>query len=196
MNSRVPQVRRAASGRVPAVHVWGAGFEACVLACEKAGVPVVRLESGGFFCEWTAVARQVVEAEGRDVRHEVLPWIVMEWRELGRALFKDRVVEALEADHSWNPSWGTADLAPAYERELAALVERGAERLRLALPDDVLVMAGWRVLARERALLGARYGLGGDDGPAVEAAVLLQLGLPPDQEERLRQLHVASQGWW
>ncbi len=196
MISRIEQARRDPTGMAPAVHVWGRDHAACAEACEAEGVPVVRLDSGGFFAEWNELVQQVVASQRFQVEHEVLSWQVVAWRELGRALFKDLVVDQEEEVCSTSTGWGTEDVEASYELEMVRVIRETVERLRVAEPDDVLVLCAWRVFDRQRAVLVARYGLGSTEDPREVEAVLDALGGDSARRERLRQLWIASQAWW
>lgn len=196
MISRVAQARRDPTGETPAVHVWGRDYEELALAAEVDGESVVRLESGGFFTEWSAKLQELVGSERYDVQHEVLVWQVVDWRELGRSLFKDTVVDQEEEEYSASAAWGTEDLEETYDEELAALVRTCANRMAIALPDDVLVMCAWRVFDRQRGILIARYGLGTLDGTRETDEVVDLIGAMPSERQRLKDLRVASQAWW
>jgi len=178
------------------VHVWGPDYEECALACEVEGCPVVRLESGGFFAEWSEQVKAVVESGRFEVQTDVLEWRVVAWRELGRSLFKPTVVDQEEEEYSASAAWGTADLEETYEEELADVVTDCAVRLRIALPDDVLVMSAWRVFDRQRGILVARYGLGTLEGGHEVEEVVESVGVLPSERQRLLALWVASQAWW
>jgi hypothetical protein len=194
--SRVAQARRDPTGETPAVHVWGRDYEELAVAAEVDGESVVRLESGGFFTEWSAKLQELVGSERYDVQHEVLVWQVVAWRELGRSLFKDTVVDQEEEEYSASAAWGTEHLEETYDEELAALVRTCANRMAIALPDDVLVMCAWRVFDRQRGILIARYGLGTLDGTRETDEVVDLIGAMPSERERLKDLRVASQAWW
>ncbi len=196
MISRVAQARRDQSGETPAVHVWGRDYEDCAMAAEIEGESVVRLESGGFFAEWSPKFQEMIRSARYDVQHEVLDWKVVAWRELGRALFKPTVVDQEEEEYSASATWGTQDLEETYDEELAELVRSCATRMAIALPDDVLVMCAWRVFDRQRGILIARYGMGTLEGVKEVDEALDLLGASDGERERLRALRVASQAWW
>lgn len=179
-----------------AVYVWGAEYEECAAAFELEGLPVLRLDSGGFCAAWSAAAGALIQAGRYRIAHERLPWRVVEWRERGRALFKDTVVEVLEQEHSTEVAWGTDGYEAAWRREVDRVIAETAARLRLAAPDEVLVMCVWRVFDRELALLGARYGLGDDDDDTARERVLDMEGASGAERERLSQLHGAALAWW
>ena len=195
MISRVGTIRnRNPEGE--AVHVWGAEFEECAMACELSGSPVVRLESGGFFADWNDLTRACVVSGEHRVAHEVLSWKVVELRELGRSLFKAVVVDQEEDEASRDPGWGTEDFEAGYEQETARIVQECAQRMRIAMLDNVLAMAAWRVFDRQRGILTARYGLGDSEGVAEVGKVLDKMGVEGDEREQLRQVWIASQAWW
>ena len=193
MKSRIDRVRR--NEDTEALHVWGPDFERCALAAEVAGMPVVRLESGGFFTETGELVQRLIDSDRFDVQHERLNWTIVDWRERGRMLFRDTVVDLEEEEHSLDPAWGTQDMASRHALEMESVVSSTAERLKQATSDDVLVMCCWRVFERERGLLTARYGLNITDTDLVDD-VLEQLGLTGEALERLKQLRVASLAWW
>ncbi|HJN72659.1 MAG TPA: hypothetical protein QGF58_01880 [Myxococcota bacterium] len=195
MISRVPQIRRS-DPEASAVHVWGAEFEECAVACELAGCPVVRLESGGFFSEWNATTKEHVLSGQFRVAHEILAWTVVTLRELGRSLFKAVVVDQEEDEYSRDPAWGTEDFGESYEREMARVVGECAQRMRIAMLDEVLSMAAWRVFDRQRGILTARYGLGAPEQYGEVQAVLDKMGVEGVEREHLRQVWIASQAWW
>ncbi len=194
MNTRLDRVRKGQNDK--AVHVWGPDYERCALACEVAGAPVVRLESGGFFAEYGNDLKQLLDSDRFNVQHEALAWDVIEWRERGRVLFRSVVVDLEEEEHSADPSWGSQDLETSYESELKAVAEQTAARLRAASADPVLVMCAWRVLDRERGLLTARYGLGAPEDTAVIDFVHEALGSSSDERARYEHLRITSQAWW
>ncbi len=196
MISRVAQARRDTSGETPAVHVWGRDYEELALTAEVDGESVVRLESGGFFAEWSDRLQQLVGSGRFEVQHDVLSWEVVAWRELGRALFKPTVVDREEEEYSASAAWGTEDLEETHDEELAALVRSCANRMAIALPDDVLVMCAWRVFDRQRGILIARYGLGSLEGTEEADEVIDLIGAMPSERERLKALRIASQAWW
>jgi len=193
VKSRIDRVRRN-EGSV-ALHVWGPDFERCALAAEVAGMPVVRLESGGFFTESNELVQRLIDSDRFDVQHEKLDWKIVNWREAGRLLFRDTVLDLEEEEHSLDPAWGTEDMASRHALEIEAVVTTTAQRLKKAESDDVLVMCCWRVFERERGLLTARYGLNITDTDLVQD-VLEQVGSSGEQTERLQQLRVASLAWW
>jgi len=194
--SRVAQARRDPSGETPAVHVWGRDYEELALTAEVDGESVVRLESGGFFAEWTPRVQELVGGGQYDIQYDVLEWQVVAWRELGRALFKPTVVDQEEEEYSASAAWGTEDLEETYDEELAELVRTCANRMAIALPDDVLVMCSWRVFDRQRGILIARYGLGTLEGSKETDEVIDLIGAMPSERERLKALRIASQAWW
>lgn len=194
MISRVEQVKRQADSQ--AVHVWGAQSEDCALACELSGAPVFRLDSGGFCAEWSPLVRGQISSGEYRVHHEVLSWDVVEWRELGRALFKDLVVDREEEEHSRDPSWGTDEVEDGYLKGLDDARAGCVRRLRMAMEDEVLLMSTWRVFDRQRGILNARYGLGDLDGDSEVNTVLDTLSPTPDQRARLLELRAASLAWW
>jgi hypothetical protein len=194
--SRVAQARRDPTGATPAVHVWGLEHEELALTAEMEGESIVRLESGGFFAEWSSLLQELVASGRYEVQHDVLAWQVVAWRERGRALFKSGVVDQEEEEYSTSAAWGTADLEETYDEELAELVRICAIRMSIALPEDVLVMCAWRVFDRERSILIARYGLGTTDGTTDVDEVIDLVGPMPSERERLKALRVASQAWW
>lgn len=194
MISRVEQVKR--EGDSMAVHVWGAQSEDCALACELGGAPVFRLDSGGFCAAWSVTVQGQISSGAYRVSHEVLSWEEVEWRELGRSLFKDLVVDREEDEYSRDPSWGTDEVEDGYLEGLTASRAECVERLRLAEQDGVLVMCAWRVFDRQRGILNARYGLGELDSDDEVSAVLEALGLPADRRARIEGLHTASLAWW
>lgn len=195
MISRLGTIRnRAPDGQ--AVHVWGAEFEDCALVCELAGAPVVRLESGGFFAEWNDITRKAVGSGKHRVAHEVLPWNVIELRELGRSLFKAVVVDQEEDEASRDPGWGTEDFEAGYDQEMSRIVDECAQRMRIAMLDSVLAMSAWRVFDRQRGILSARYGLGDSEGVNEVNKVLNRMGVEGEAREQLRQVWIASQAWW
>ncbi len=196
MISRIAQARRDSSGETPAVHVWGRDYEDLALAAEVEGESVVRLESGGFFAEWSPKLQELVGSGRYDVQHDVLDWQVVSWRELGRSLFKATVVDQEEEEYSTSAAWGTEDLEETYDEELAELVRKCANRMAIALPDDVLVMCCWRVFDRQRGILIARYGLGTFEGTKESDEVIDLIGAVPSERERLMALRIASQAWW
>jgi hypothetical protein len=194
MNTRLDRVRKGQNDQ--AVHVWGPDYERCALACEVAGAPVVRLESGGFFAEYGSDVKQLLDSSRFNVQHEALGWNVIEWRERGRVLFRSMVVDLEEEEYSADPSWGTQDLETSYESELRGVAAQTAGRLQTASADPVLVMCAWRVLDRERGLLTARYGLGAPEDTDVIEFVYEALGSSGEERDRYEQLRVASQAWW
>lgn len=194
MISRIEQVRRLPESQ--AVHVFGSDAEQCAMACELAGSPVFRLDSGGFCAEWSAQVQVQLSSGQYRVQHEVLPWQIIEWRELGRALFKDVVVEREEDEYSRDPSWGTEEVEDGYMQELTAAIGQCAQRLKLASADEVLLMCTWRVFDRQRGILMARYGLGEFDEDEHVQQVLDAVGTSPMETERLLELRGASQAWW
>ncbi len=194
MKSRMDRVRRGKGEQ--AVHVWGPDHERCALACEVAGAPVVRLESGGFFTELDDDVGQLLSSDRFNVQNEPLSWSVIEWREQGRALFRNVVVDLEEEEYSADPSWGTQDLESSYEADLSAVAKETAQRLQSAAGDPVLVMCSWRVLDRQRGLLTARYGLGAPEDTDVVDLVFGFLGVEGADRDRFEQLRVASQAWW
>ncbi|MEC7242216.1 MAG: hypothetical protein VXW32_13365 [Myxococcota bacterium] len=193
MKTRIDRVRRNESSE--ALHVWGPDFERCALAAEVAGIQVVRLESGGFFTETSEIADRLLSSGRFDIQHERLSWDVVSWRETGRMLFRETVVDLEEEEHSLDPAWGTQDMASRHALEMESVVSGTAARLRVAATDDVLVMCCWRVFERERGLLTARYGLNITDSDLVND-VLEQLKATGEDLERLQQLRVASLAWW
>ena len=193
MKSRIDRVRRSDDSK--ALHVWGPDFERCALAAEVAGMPVVRLESGGFFTETNEVVDRLIASDRFDVQHESLDWSIVNWREQGRLLFRETVVDLEEEEHSLDPAWGTQDMASRHALEMETVVANTSKRLQAASSDDVLVMCAWRVFERERGLLTARYGLNITDSDLVQD-VLEQLGVQGDKLERFQQLRVASLAWW
>ncbi len=195
MISRVSLLRRS-DPAAPAVHVWGAEFEDCAMACELAGAPVVRLDSGGFFAEFGGVVKEHIVSGRFRVAHEVMGWDVVGLRELGRSLFKPSVVDQEEDTYSRDPSWGTEDVEEGYDRDLAAIISECARRMLLAMADDVLSMAAWRVFDKQRGILTARYGLGAPEDYGEVQTVLSEMGVEGQDRERLRQLWIASQAWW
>ncbi len=194
MISRIAQVRRSESSK--AVHVWGADYEDCAVACELAGVPVFRLESGGFCTQWDDVSKELVTGGEYRIAHEVLEWWVVQLRERGRALFKRTVVDKEEDTYSRDPSWGTGGVEDSYEREMAAITDECAVRMNIAKQDEVLTMCAWRIFDRQRGILSARYGLGTPEEYGEVSAVLDRMGIDGDERETLRQLWIASQAWW
>ena len=194
MISRVGQVKQSDDSR--AIHVWGADYEECAVACELAGVPVFRLESGGFCTQWSEASKSVINSGDYRIAHELLEWWMVELRERGRALFKDTVVDIEEDTYSRDPSWGTDDVEDNYERELEVITGECAQRMRLAMLDNVLSMCAWRIFDRQRGILSARYGLGAPEEFGEVKAVLDQMGIEGEERERLRQLWIASQAWW
>ena len=194
MISRVEQVKR--QGDSKAVHVWGSESDDCALACELGGAPVFRLDSGGFCAEWCATVQEQLSSAHYRVSHQVLDWEEVEWRELGRALFKDLIVDREEDEYSRDPSWGTDEVEDGYLEGLNASRAECVERLRLAEQDGVLVMCAWRVFDRQRGILNARFGLGELDSDGEVAAVLDALGLEPARRARMKGLHSASLAWW
>jgi hypothetical protein len=193
VKTRIDRVRRNESSE--ALHVWGPDFERCALAAEVAGIQVVRLESGGFFTETSEIADRLLSSGRFDIQHERLSWDVVSWRETGRMLFRETVVDLEEEEHSLDPAWGTQDMASRHALEMESVVSGTAARLRVAATDDVLVMCCWRVFERERGLLTARYGLNITDSDLVND-VLEQLKATGEDLERLQQLRVASLAWW
>ena len=133
MKSRMDRVRRGKGDQ--AVHVWGPDHERCALACEVAGAPVVRLESGGFFTELDTDVGQLLSSDRFNVQNESLSWSVIEWREQGRALFRNVVVDLEEEEYSADPSWGSQDLESSYEAALSAVAKETAQRLKSATAD-------------------------------------------------------------
>ncbi len=194
MKSRMDRVRRGKGDQ--AVHVWGPDHERCALACEVAGAPVVRLESGGFFTELDTDVGQLLSSDRFNVHNESLSWSVIEWREQGRALFRNVVVDLEEEEYSADPSWGSQDLESSYEAALSAVAKETAQRLKSATADPVLIMCSWRVLDRQRGLLTARYGLGAPEDTDVVDQVFGFLGVEGSDRDRFEQLRVASQAWW
>lgn len=193
MKSRIDRVRRDENSE--ALHVWGPDFERCALAAEVAGIQVVRLESGGFFTETSEIADRLLSSDRFDIQHERLSWDIVSWRETGRMLFRETVVDLEEEEHSLDPAWGTQDMASRHALEMESVVSGTAARLRVAAKDDVLIMCCWRVFERERGLLTARYGLNITDSDLVND-VLEQLGVTGADLERYQQLRVASLAWW
>ena len=193
VKSRIDRVRRNENSE--ALHVWGPDFERCALAAEVAGMQVVRLESGGFFTETGEIAERLISSDRFDIQHERLSWEIVSWRERGRMLFRDAVLDLEEEEHSLDPAWGTQDMASRHALEMESVVSGTAQRLKVAAKDDVLVMCCWRVFERERGLLTARYGLNITDSDLVND-VLEQLGATGADLERLQQLRVASLAWW
>lgn len=179
-----------------AVYVWGAEYEECGAAFELEGVRILRLDSGGFCAAWGPAPAAMLQAGRFRVSYERLPWQVVEWRERGRALFKDTVVEVLEEEHSVEVAWGTPEYEGAYRRAVEQVIAETVARLRLAARDEVLVMCVWRVFDRELALLNARYGLGSEEDDAELDQTLAALGVDAEELERQRQLHAASLAWW
>lgn len=194
MISRVEQVKRQGGSR--AVHVWGAQSDDCALACELGGAPVFQLDSGGFCAEWNAVVQGQISGGAYRVSHKVLPWEEVEWRELGRALFKDLVVDREEDEYSRDPTWGTDEVEDGYLEGLKSSRSECVTRLRLAEEDHVLVMCAWRVFDRQRGLLKARFGLGETDSESEVTSVLDTLALSLERRARLEGLHTASVAWW
>lgn len=194
MISRVAQVRQSDDSK--AVHVWGADYEQCAVACELGGIPVFRLESGGFCAQWSDATKGIVNSGEYRIAHELLDWWVVELRERGRALFKDMVVDIEEDTYSRDPSWGTDGVEDSHERELQVISAECAQRMKLAMLDDVLAMCAWRVFDRQRGILSARYGLGAPDEYGEVGGVLDQMGIAGEEREKLRQLWIASQAWW
>jgi hypothetical protein len=193
VKSRIDRVRRNDSS--DALHIWGPDFERCALATEVAGMPVVRLESGGFFTETNDLVQRLLDSDRFDVQHEHLDWCIVDWREQGRMLFRDTVVDLEEEEHSLDPAWGTQDMASRHALEMESVVSSTSKRLKMAAGDEVLVMCCWRVFERERGLLTARYGLNITDTDLV-ADVLEQLALKGDALDRVQQLRIASLAWW
>jgi hypothetical protein len=194
MISRVEQVQR--EGDSQAVHVWGAQSEDCALACELGGAPVFRLDSGGFCAAWRPPVQGQISSGSYRVSHQVLPWEEVEWRELGRALFKDLVVDREEDEYSRDPSWGTDEVEDGFLEGLKTSRAECVARLKLAESDEVLVMCAWRVFDRQRGILNARFGLGELDSESEVTLVLDALALPPERRARLQGLHTASVAWW
>ena len=193
MKTRMDRVNKGASEN--AVHVWGPDFERCALAAEVAGTPVVRLESGGFFAEHAGALVTLLESGRFEVQHELLSWEIVQWRETGRALFRDAVVDLEEEEHSLDPAWGTADMSAQHGASLEKLVNDTSKRLKMVLNDDVLIMCCWRVLDRERGLLTAQYGLGHEDSRFVQP-IIEAVGVSGDEKTRIEQLRIASLAWW
>lgn len=193
MKSRIDRVRR--NDGTNALHIWGPDFERCALAAEVAGMPVVRLESGGFYTESNDLIERLVGSDRFDIQHERLDWSIVTWREKGRLLFRDTVVDLEEEEHSMDPAWGSQDMASRHALDMEEVVSGAAKRITQAGSDDVLVMCAWRVFERERGLLTARYGLNITDTDLVND-VLEQAGPTGDALERLQQLRIASLAWW
>jgi hypothetical protein len=194
MKSRVERVRRGKGDR--AVHIWGPDYERVALACEVAGTPVVRLESGGFFAEMDDQVAALIDSDRFNVQHEVLDWEVVDWREQGRKLFRSVVVDLEEQEYSADPSWGTNEMETSYDTDLATLARETATRLKNASVDDVLIMCAWRVLDRERGLLTARYGLGAPEDDNIVEEVYKVMAIDDQAHGRFESLRVASQAWW
>ncbi len=194
MISRVEQVRR--EGDSMAVHVWGAQSEDCALACELGGAPVFRLDSGGFCAAWSVTVQGQLSSGAYRVSHEVLEWKEVEWRELGRSLFKDMVVDREEDEYSRDPSWGTDEVEDGYLEGLKSSRAECVSRLKLAEQDGVLVMCAWRVFDRQRGILNARFGLGELDSESEVSAVLDALDVDAERKARFKALHNASLAWW
>jgi hypothetical protein len=193
VKSRIDRVRRDEGSN--ALHIWGPDFERCALAAEVAGMPVVRLESGGFYTEGNELIERLLGSDRFDVQHETLDWSIVAWREKGRLLFRDTVVDLEEEEHSMDPAWGSQDMASRHALDMEEVVSGAAKRIKQADSDDVLVMCAWRVFERERGLLTARYGLNITDTDLVDD-VLEQAGSKGDALERLQQLRIASLAWW
>ena len=193
MKIRLDRVSKGASGN--AVHVWGPDFERCALAAEIAGTPVVRLESGGFFAEHAGALVTLLDSGKFEIQHELLSWEIVKWRETGRALFRDAVVDLEEEEHSLDPAWGTADMSAQHGTALEKLIGETSQRLKLVLSDDILVMCCWRVLDRQRGLLTAQYGLGHEDSHFVQP-IIDAVGVTGDEKTRIEQLRIASLAWW
>jgi hypothetical protein len=193
VKSRIDRVRR--NDGTNALHIWGPDFERCALAAEVAGMPVVRLESGGFYTESNDLIERLVASDRFDVQHEVLDWSIVTWREKGRLLFRDTVVDMEEEEHSMDPAWGSQDMASRHALDMEEVVSSAAKRIIQAGSDNVLVMCAWRVFERERGLLTARYGLNITDTDLVND-VLEQAGSAGDALDRLQQLRIASLAWW
>lgn len=196
MMSRLSTILAGARAESAAVYVWGADYTVCADAVERMGLPLLRVESGGFAAEWTEPLRELLQAGRYRVAYEVLPWQVVEWRELGRSLFKDTVVDQVESQHADDPRWGTDAFAADYAEGLRAIAAATVARLVIARLDDVLTMCTWRVFDRERGLLTARLGLGSTESSSEVLGVLDQLGAEGEDRARLYQLWIASQGWW
>jgi hypothetical protein len=193
VKSRIDRVRRTDGSE--ALHIWGPDFERCALAAEVAGVPVVRLESGGFYAESSELIERLIGSDRFEVQHERLAWPIVDWREQGRLLFRDTVVDLEEEEHSLDPAWGSQDMASRHALDMEQVVSNAGQRLKQAGNEDVLVMCSWRVFERERGLLTARYGLNITDTDLVND-VLEQVGAKGDALERLNQLRIASLAWW
>jgi hypothetical protein len=193
VKSRIDRVRR--NDGTTALHIWGPDFERCALAAEVAGMPIVRLESGGFYTESNELIERLIGSDRFDVQHETLDWSIVSWREKGRLLFRDTVVDLEEEEHSMDPAWGSQDMASRHALDMEEVVSGAAKRITQAGTDDVLVMCAWRVFERERGLLTARYGLNITDSDLVND-VLEQAGSKGDALERLQQLRIASLAWW
>jgi hypothetical protein len=193
MKIRMDRVHKGSSEN--AVHVWGPDFERCALAAEVAGTPVVRLESGGFFAEHAGAIVTLLESQKFEIQHELLTWEIVKWRETGRALFRDAVIDLEEEEHSLDPAWGTSDMSDQHGSALERLVRDTSRRLKMVLSDDVLVMCCWRVLDRERGLLTAQYGLGHEDSHFVQP-IIEAVDVSGDAKTRIEQLRIASLAWW
>lgn len=193
MKSRIDRVRRTDGS--DAVHIWGPDFERCALAAEVAGMPVVRLESGGFYSESSTLIDRLIGSDRFDIQHEHLAWNIVVWREQGRLLFRDTVVDLEEEEHSLDPAWGSQDMASRHALDMEEVVSNAGKRLKQAGSDDVLIMCSWRVFERERGLLTARYGLNITDADLVHD-VLEQVGATGDALTRLNELRIASLAWW
>jgi hypothetical protein len=153
------------------------------------------LESGGFYTESNELIERLIGSDRFDVQHETLDWSIVSWREKGRLLFRDTVVDLEEEEHSMDPAWGSQDMASRHALDMEEVVSGAAKRITQAGTDDVLVMCAWRVFERERGLLTARYGLNITDSDLVND-VLEQAGSKGDALERLQQLRIASLAWW
>ncbi len=193
MKIRMDRVNKGVSE--VAVHVWGPDFERCALAAEVAGTPVVRLESGGFFAEYAGSLLTLLESGKFEIQHELLSWEIVKWRETGRALFRDAVIDLEEEEHSIDPAWGTSDMSVQHSTALSKLVKDTSDRLKMVLNDDIMVMCCWRVLDRQRGLLTAQYGLGQEDTHFVQP-ILKSIGLSGEDKIRVEQLRIASLAWW
>jgi hypothetical protein len=139
---------------------------------------------------------QLLSSDRFNVQNESLSWSVIEWREQGRALFRNVVVDLEEEEYSADPSWGSHDLESSYEADLSAVAKETADRLQRATGDPVLVMCSWRILDRQRGLLTARYGLGAPEDTDVVDKVYGFLGVEGTDRDRFEHLRVASQAWW
>jgi len=194
--SRIDQARTRPDSR--AVHVWGRDGERFAIACELARLPIFRLDSGGCLAELSPKVHELLGSGEFQVDQEELAWEVVEWRELGRELFRTTVVDQEEETWSQTDAWGDEDSSEdkAYDEEIGNVAAEAAARLSRCGGDVVLMMCSWRVFLRQRALLVARYGYEHGTPEKDAQRVFDAAGAQGAVRERLKQLFVASQAWW